>query len=403
MLSIKVTPIRRSYSARSTDAGAASAAFWGAVDNWDRIGSIGYRSLDSCPEVVSAVDRISDLAGLMTIQLMENGRNGDVRVRDALAHKIDVEPWSGGTRSSWVAWIVQTLLLAGDGNAVVLPVTGGGRIEDLAPIAPYRVSFQPDERTGYSVLIDGRSFRPDDVLHFRLRPDPTYPWRGSGYRISMRSALQTLAQARETEAGFMSSHWKPSVIIKVDGNAEEFRSQMARDRFLNDYITTEPGKPWLIPGDLMDVKEIRPLSLSDLAVNETVELDKRTVAALLGVPAFLLGVGEYKADAYNSFISSRLLPIMTGIQQELTRKLLVSPNRYFRFSPRQLWAYSLNDLEQTYTDMYVKGLVTGNEVRDAVGMEPLDGLDQLVILENFIPASMIGKQSKLIQDAAGGE
>ena len=42
-----------------------------------------------------------------------------------------------------------------------------------------------------------------------------------------------------------------------------------------------------------------------------------------------------------------------------------------------------------------KGLVTGNEVRDKLNMSPLDGLDELRILENYIPADRIGDQKKL--------
>ena len=396
---MKVTPKVISSTQRSA-AAPGGAACWAAVENWDEIESRGYRSLAACPEVVSAVDRIAELASLMTIQLMQNSKNGDVRVNDRLSRKIDIDPYSGGTRASWVAWIVHTLFLGGDGNAVVLPLTRDGQIEDLVPIPPQLVSFSPHvEGVGYSVFIDGQPFDPGDVLHFRLRPDESYPWLGAGYRLSMRTVLSTLAQARATELGFMSSRWKPSIIIKVDANAEEFRSASARDRFLSDYIGNDAaGKPWLIPGELMDVKEIRPLSLADLAVNDTVELDKRTVAALLGVPAFLLGVGDFKADSYNSFISSRLLPVMTGIEQELTKKLLTNPDRYFRFSPRQLYAYSIDQLAEVGSDLYVRGIMTGNEVRDWVGMPPMKGLDELVILENYIPASMIGDQKKLKQE-----
>lgn len=358
----------------------------------------GYVSLDKNPEVVAACRVIADLISSMTIHLMENKENGDVRIRNELSRKVDIDPIPTMTRKHWMDVIVMNLLLHGRGNSVVLPHTYGGIIQSLEPIAPYRVSFIPSTGYRYIVEIDGQQFDPADLLHFVWNPNKDYPWKGTGVSVALSDVVKILAQAKHTEKAFMESKWKPSVIVKVDGLIDEFSSKEGRAKLIDEYIdTNEAGQPWVVPADAISIEQVKPLTLADLAINETVQLDKRTVAALIGVPPFVLGIGDYNQKQWNSFISSKILPIVRELEQEMTKKLILSPKWYWKFNILSLYDYDLNTIADIYCKLSDRGFVDGNETRDRIGLSPREGLDELRVLENYIPTDMSGQQKKLIQ------
>lgn len=364
-------------------------------DAWDSLICSGYTSLAKCPEVVAGARQFAQLISSMTIYLMSNTDSGDKRIINELSKKVDIYPNRKMTRRTWMDALVMNLILYGSGNSIVIPHTNDGLLGDLEIVEADRVRF-PADRNDYRIFIDQAPYDPEQLLHFVYNPDEQCLWRGQGVTVALRDVADNLKQAMHTEKNFMQSKWKPSLIVKVDALTEEFASPAGRRKLLESYTgTAEAGEPWLIPAEQFSVEQVRPLSLADLAINDQVQLDKRTVASILGIPAFVLGVGDYTKDAWNAFVNNSIRPIAQEIEQELTRKLLVSPKMYWKFNIASLYSYDLQATSTVYSNLFQHGIVTGNEVRDKIGMEPMAELDELVILENYIPIAKVGDQNKL--------
>lgn len=353
----------------------------------------GYTRLSDNPEVRTAIERIAELISSMTIHLMENGEYGDKRVYNELSKKIDIKPNKNMTRQNFIHWIVKVLLL--EGNAIVYPEFKHGFIDNLIPINPYSVNFRCN-KTDYLINVDSQDYKPDEVLHFLINPKIDEPYIGESYKVVLQDVIRNLKQANKTTNAFMGSKVMPNIIVKVDSLTAELSSKEGRDSVYRKYLeSSNAGEPWIIPADLLEIEQVKPLTLKDIAITDTIKLDKHTVAGILGIPAFLLGEGEFNKDEYNNFIRTRVMAIAKGIEQELTKKLLISPTMYFKFNSRTLYSYEMTDLGSFGGDLFTKGILTGNEVRDLLGFSPSQGLDKHILLENYIPLDKVGEQTKL--------
>lgn len=358
----------------------------------------GYTSLDRNPEVMTACRKIASLIGSATIYLMSNTEQGDVRIVNELSRAIDIEPMPNMTRSTWMEAIIMNLLLYGRGNSIVVPHTHNGLLQSLEPISASRVSFLPEGYREYKVLIDGKERSPQSVMHFVHNPDPVYMWKGRGTHVSLRDIADNLKQATHTEKAFMASEYKPSIIVKVDALTDEFSSPAGRQKLIESYVKPASlGEPWLIPAEQFAVEQVKPLTLADLAIADTVQINKRAIASIMGVPPFVLGVGDYNKDEWNAFIQGTIMTLAKSIAAEMTKKLIVSPSWYLTFNVWSLLDYDLRTVSDVLLSGADRGYVNGDEWRDRMHMSPA-GLTEYKILENYIPYADSGNQKKLVKE-----
>ena len=354
----------------------------------------GYHRLIDSPEVAACINRIAAIVSSAPIYLMENTKKGDVRIHDGMSRLVDIDPWPAmGTRSTWMDWIVSTMLGEGDGNAFVLPEIEGGQFSQLLPM-PGAAALPAANLDEYYISWRGEKFHPSEVLHFRLFTDPACPWKGRGYQVQLKQVVEALENANAVKKSLSSPDYKPPLCVFVN-DEHDYSDEEKREKFRKKYLSdAKDGKPWILPADLVKIEQVRPLTLADLAIKDTIELDKKTVASIMGAPPYMVGIGNYDPKAHNGFIRTEIIHIANVIEQQLTQKLLENPRRYYKLSRRRLYDYDLKTLIDIDCALADRGYLNGDEVREDADRDPI-GLTEYKVLENYIPYDMSGNQKKL--------
>lgn len=394
---------RKSQTRNSRDAPAKKESAMGVFLCSDEAYRIlcgdGYKPLSQCPEVQMAVNAYADTVASMTIHLMQNTDKGDVRIRNELSRRMDIDPHPDMTRYQFIHNLVRVLMLEGEGNQITVPVYKDGYLERLEPIAPSRVTILPPENGGrYRIMANGVPLNPDEVLHFVLNPDPEAPYKGTGYTIGLRDVVKSIRQATATKQALMENP-TPSIIVKVDGLDESLQTSEGREKLSNQYLSkTENGRPWMVPADTLEITQVKPLTLNDLAIKTSLELDKRSIAALLKVPGFMVGVGEFDAKAFDWFVSVPCMKPAKIIEQELTKKTLLSPDWYWRMNNRSLLNYDVEKVVNVGKELVDRATMRRNELRGWLGLPPDPEMDDVLILENYLRKN----KNDLGEDGTGG-
>ena len=334
--------------------------------------------------VYRAVDLISGAVAMLPITLFQDGS----RVNNDLSYLLNFEPNNINTRFNLFKLVVVDMLQ--NGNAFLRVIRSRGAVEELRYIKPEDVTILHDtknNRKRYRIK-DVGEVDDSEMMHFmNITLDGI---KGISVLEAARRSLG-IAWASETSANnFFERGGAVSGVLAGKAVLSETQKLQIREQWKEIMACDEGGIAIL--GNDMTYTPIH-VSAADSQLLESRGFNVAEVARFYGVSPTLLGdltrssYATFEATTLD-FLTNCLQPRLTNIEQELNRKLLLRREKqelkmHFAYETEDLLRCTKTEMAQYYRDMINNGVMTVNEVRQKLDMEPVEGGDQ-----NYIQLNM---------------
>ena len=334
--------------------------------------------------VYRAVDLISGAVAMLPITLYQDGK----RVDSELSYLLNYEPNNINTRFVLFKLVMVDILQKG--NAFLLIERTGNTIDELRYIKPEDVTILHDtvnNRKRYRVK-DMGEVDDSDMLHFmNMTLDGI---KGISVLEAARRSLG-IAWASETSANnFFERGGAISGVLAGKAILTEAQKLQIREQW-KEIMACDEGGIAIIGSD-MTFSPIH-VSAADAQLLESRGFNVAEVSRFYGISPTLLGdltrssYATFEATTLD-FLTNCLQPRLTNIEQELNRKLLTKREKqvqklHFAYETEDLLRCSKEQMASYYRDLIQNGVMTINEVRRKLDLEPVAGGD-----ENYIQLNM---------------
>jgi HK97 family phage portal protein len=304
-----------------------------------------------------------------------------------------------------------TLLLLND-NAFVYPMfdRSTGRIKALYPLRPITVEVLVDSINDYYLKFyfeDGRDFTLpyENIIHLKRFYGSNDLFGGSGSTGDHEALLKTI-QINENVLQGVDNAIKSSLqirgIIKMNGMLSEADKKKQRDLFdnaLNDAINNKGSS--IIPVDLK--AEYIPITVDPKLIDkDTLEFLQSKILDYFGVSVPIY-TNQYDENEYNSFYESTIEPLAIQLSEAfsiglLTENELMRGEEIVFYSERLQYA-SWNTKVTAIEKLMSLGIMSLNESRTLLGLEPVEGGNKRLQSLNYVDADkaniyQIGKEDE---------
>ena len=299
------------------------------------------------------------------------------------------------------------------GNAYILK-TGSdmGAPKELHQLRPDRINIKGSGKPipeKYEYMVNGRvanTYMIDqengfsELKHIKLW-NPLDDYYGLSPMSAAAVEVDQFNMSSKHNVNLLQNGARPSgaVIFKPQDDAgfavnlsESQRQQLITD--MNNRFTgaNNAGRPMLLEGDF-DWKEMG-LSPKDMDFATLKHMSATDIALCFGVPSQLVGVPDSQtysnvAEARLALYEETIIPHLRKISSDLNEWLvpLFDDRLELELDIDSIAALS-ERVRKTYenvTSAVREGFMTRNEARERIGLEPLDGADDLYISANLFP------------------
>lgn len=284
----------------------------------------------------------------------------------------------------------------------MLKGNGYARIERDSKGKFYALRYVEDCTIQYNKTTRVLSYRagdkivtPDDMLHFKINARDGVI--GTGILFWATNAVAIAQNTDRSALDFFRNGCNLQGILTVQGNISADQRKQIRESWSEVHGSGGSGLA-VLPGN-MGYQSIQA-SASEAQLLESRNFNVQEVARFFGISPLLLGDlshGNILAteQVQNQFVLHTLKPYIEMMERELSRKLLSDSERQFYIDLDETYLLKSDKtaMASYYGSMLQNGIMSINEVRHELGLQPVDGLDKHIVAYTDIDQNTINKQA----------
>jgi len=344
------------------------------------------------PAVYRAITMIANDLGRMPVQVITRRGGAMQPVESTAGMLLSADPNRYMGSMEFRRTLTAQCLRYGNAFAQIVR-NGAGELMELVPLLPSDVVMVvKDNRLTYRHHELGE-VEPEQLLHIRA-PGSDGLWGHSLIRQG-REALG-LAKAMEKTGGKLYSNaGVPKLALVHPGSLSPSAIQGILDSYQAKHAGADnAGRP-LVLGEGMRIERINQ-SLEDSMWLQAREFSVQEVSRLFGVPVVYLA--DHSRSTFASIVEltrtywDGCLAHWSAVWAEEVRRKLLAPGEQLMWDTRDLLKGSFADQVSALRSAVEVGLLTQNEARERLGLNPVEGGDEvlrpantLVSLEDIDP------------------